>query len=308
MTQINQHFIGDVDLRKQEFDTVVKGIAERTYKLKQLVKVNSTSAWRNYFYREKADVLSPEANGGAPIRGIPRGAGLPQADVAWDKLSIIIQKYGLSQNIPWEDTLMDDLDVENRTALKLGEAVAKSVDDAIWDGWGGNNNLGGATAIGTGATANSSINSFSVVGNGWDESSGAIIDNLMRAKQILDQQYYPTSELVAVMSPRDHRSVVKWITDKGSQFPALSNSTALNGEVPGLAGFRFVVSNSVSNSNVMVLVPQRNSTWKSAVDLSTAKEEVKFQHINYKVVELGALQDTDPLARVLIMGTQSNFA
>ena len=59
-------------LRAQVYDKTIKQIADYAYKFKQLVSVVSSSAWKNYFFREQLTILSGKT--GNAVKGIPRGA------------------------------------------------------------------------------------------------------------------------------------------------------------------------------------------------------------------------------------------
>lgn len=288
--------VGASVIRTQFYDKVLKGFANRVYKFKQAVTISPTSAWKNFFYREETTVLA--GGTGNNTKGIPRGADFPQAIVSWERIQSVIQKYGLEQNIHWEDILTDDIDVRDRALFKIAEGVTKAVDDDIWDTLTENRAAASISsfAIGKISTGQSS--------GSWDEASAAIIDDLMQCKQIIAEKNYDVSNLMCFLSPRDHRSVVKYLTDKGAQFPTISADTANNGIVGNLAGITLVVSNSVTASYSLIVVPKRVGTWKELVPLQTTTKEDPYKSVLVRAVELGVTQLTDPKAAVLIVGTQ----
>jgi len=281
---------GTASLRKEVVDSVIKGRADATYKFKQAVTISKTNAWKNTFFREDTTVLSG-ATGNA-TKGIPRGAAFPQAIVTWEEVSKRIEKYGLEDFILWEDILTNDIDVQRRTMFRIAEGVVKAVDDEIW-------------AVLTESQSPSSIQSVTIAGTDfWHGASAAIIDNLMNAKQLIGEQNYDTSNLMCFISERDHRSIVDWLADKGSQFPTVGSEMARNGRVGTLAGIKLVVSNSVTASYALVVVPKVVGTWKQAVALSTDVEVDPYKGTRIRSVEMGVTQLTDPKAAVLIIGTQ----
>lgn len=281
--------VGDVDLRSQLFDATVKGFATQSYKFKQAVSISTTSAWSNFFFREDPDALTGPS--GNAIKGIPRGGNFPQAVVEFERIESVIKKYGLEDNIPWEDILSDDVDVRDRTLFRIAEGVVKAVDDEIWD-------------VLTESQSASNIQSVSTDSRGWNQASAAIIDNLMEAKQLIAEKNYDTSNLMAFISPRDHRSLIKYLTDKGAQFPSLGTDMATNGNIGRLVGIRLVQSNSVTASFALVVVPKVVGTWKQLVPLTTDTKEDRFKSLRIRSVEMGVTQLTDPKAAVLIDGTQ----
>lgn len=282
---------GTVSLRAELVDKIVKGFATAIYKFKQIVSISTTGADKNTFFREDPDVLS-EPTGNA-IKGIPRGGNFPQAVVSFEEVFAHIEKYGCEDNIMWEDIRTNDISVQDRTLFRLAERVTKSVDDEIW------NTL-------TEGQSPSAIQSVTMADNfQWDASSAAIIDNLMEAKQLIGEKNYPTSNLVCYINEKDHRSIVTFITDSGAQFDKLSDDAARNGRVQGLAGIKFIVSNSVTASYALVAVPKICATWKQSFPLTTDVKEDPFRSTRIRVVEEGVTQLHDPKACVLLINTQS---
>ena len=285
---------GSTILRKEIVDGVIKGRANASYKFKQAVSISTTSAWDNSFYRESSAALVSQV--GYPGK-IPRGGNFPQASVEWTKHIKTIEKYGLEDNIIWEDILTDNINVQARTLFKIADGVAKFVDDEIWDTLTESQSPVEIQSIDLQATSDS--------GRYWDVASAAIIDDLMKAKQLIGQFNYPTNNLMCFISERDHRSVIKYLTDSGAQYPSIGEATATNGKVGKLVGIQFIVSNSVTASYALVVVPKVCATWQAAVPLSTDVEVDAFKSTRIRAVEEGVLQMTDPSAVVLIKATQS---
>lgn len=283
---------GTGNIRTNVYDAAVKGFAKAMYKFKQAVTISPTSAWNNFFYRENPTALS--AQFGNSIKGIPRGAAFPQAVVEWERVQTVIEKYGLEDSISWEDILSNDVDVRDRTLFRIAEGVTKAVDDEIW--------LQLKDAVGGGAN----IQSFSLSANyQWNLSSAAIIDDLLRCKQLIAEQNYDTSNLMAFVSPKDYRSIMNYLAGKGAQFPNIGNQVASNGNMGSIVGIQLIVSNSVTASQALVVVPKICATWKELVPLQTTTIEEPYKHLTVRSVEMGVTQLTDPKAVVLIQGTQA---
>ena len=152
----------------------------------------------------------------------------------------------------------------------------------------------------------SNIHTFTVApGFEWNAASAAIIDDLMQCKEKIGVYNYPVNNLICFLSLKDHRSIVKYITDSGAQFDKLSDDTARNGRVAGLAGIKFILSNSVTASFALVVVPKLCATWQSAVPLQTNIEVDPFRSTRIRAVEMGVTQLTVPKAICLIQNTQS---
>ena len=230
---------------------------------------------------------------GNAIKGIPRGANFPQAVVNWEEKSAVIEKYGLEDNIMWEDIRTNDINVQDRTLFRISEGVAKAVDDEIWDEL-----TESQTPVATQSVT---------IANGWewDTASAQIIDDLMFCKQLIGVKNYPTNKLMCFISEKDHRSIVKFVTDSGAQFDRLGDETARNGRVQGLAGIKFIVSNSVTASHALVVVPKLCATWKQSFPLSTDLKVDPFRSTRIRAVEEGVTLLTDPQACVLLINTQA---
>ena len=289
--------IGSSNLRKEVVDAAIKGFAANLYKFKQAVSVVSTSAWQNTYYTEASGALVGQT--GNAVKGIPRGANFPQAVVEWTKKTKYIEKYGMEDSIFWEDILSDNIQVQSRTLYRIAEGVTNGVDIEIWDSL-------------TEDRSPSEIQNFSIfsttaadAGRTWDVASAAIIDDLMHAKQLIGQFNYPTNNLMAFISEKDHRSIVKYLADSGAQFPTIGSDMATNGKVGKLAGINLVVSNNVTASYALVCVPKICATWKELTPLTTETIIDPFKSVKVRAVEQGVLQLTDPKACVLISGTQS---
>lgn len=240
--------VGQTTLRAQFFDKAIKQITKERYVMKQAVAIVSTDAWINYFWREGRDVLAGQT--GNTTDGIPRLAEFPQASVEWERVSTILTKYGLEENIAWEDLRTNDIDVMTRTSIKIAEGVAYAVDRVIYNGLSENDTPTNIQTI-----------SLSAQG-GWNQSSAAIIDNLLEAAEKIKDYNYPTEGLQVYVTAKDKRSIMNYLASKGAQFPSIATDVTLNGEIGRLAGMTLIESKAVTASMALVVVPKRCATWK----------------------------------------------
>lgn len=276
--------VGQVDIRKEAVDATVKGFATAMYKFKQAVSVVSTTAWKNFYFRESPTALSSAAQN--PIKAIPRGSSFPQAKVTWEKISSTIEKYGLEDTIPWEDLLSDDIDVRDRTLFRIAEGVTKAVDDEIWD-------------VLSESQSPTNIHSFTAANN-WDTSSATIINDVEHIKQLIGENNYSTSGLMMFLSPSGHRFLLKYLTDKGAQFPSVAEGVMNNGKQGSILGLNLVVTNSITTSHALICAPQICGTWQSLVPLQTTTIEDPYKNLTIRATELGVTQLTDPKAVGLV--------
>ena len=281
--------VGEQEIRTEFVDRVLKGFAEAAYKFKQACTIASTNGWKNAFYRETNSALSgPNGNG---IRLLPRGANFPQASVEWTRIDSYIEKYGLEDNIFWEDILTDDIEVQARTMFRIAEGVTKAVDDQIYSQL--KTDAGNTIQVATGLY--------------WDGTSGAIIDVMMNAKQLIAEANYDPSDLMMFISPKDHRSIVNYLASKGAQFPSIGEDMARNGRAGNIAGISLVISNSVTASEALIVKPRICAIWRAAVPLTTEVITDPYKSVKIRAVEMGVTQVTDPSAVVRIKGTQGAF-
>lgn len=280
--------VGTGNIRTSFYDKVIKQVTARKLKMLSIVQVMSTSAWINYFYRESQTVLSGKT--GSSFKGIPRGAAFPQAVVEWERVTTYITKYGAEGNLHWEETISNDIDVQNRTLFRIGEGVAKQIDDDIYNGL-------------IQSDTGTDIQTFNLAA-GWNEASATIIDDLSRAQQLIEEADYDTDNLVLAVNPRDYRSIKKYLTDKGAQFPQISEQVTESGRVRKLMDLNIIVSRAVAASRAIVTIPGRCGTWKELAPLQTTSIVDPYKSVKVRCVAEGLFQLTDPKCVVKITNTQ----
>lgn len=277
---------GEVDVRKEIIDATLTGFAKRMYKLKNVVNVSSTGAWRNYFFRASPDTL--EAGLNRSVAGIPRGAAFPQASTSFEKVRTDIAKFGLEESISWEDIISGEVSIRDQTLMRLAEGVVYSVDRTIW----------------TGFISDTDIQTLVIEDDyGWNTASAAIMDDLEYAEQKIGTYHYPTDRLTVLINLRDKRSVMAYLFAHGAQIPSITDSKINAGVIGVLGNKTFIVSDVVDASCALVLVPKR-SNWKELVSLTTDVQVEPLKDVRIRAAEYGVLQITDPKSMVLITGTE----
>ncbi len=280
--------VGQGTLRAQYFDKAIKQIVTETFVIRQAVAVTTTGAWTNHFFREKMEFL--EAGRGIDVSGIPRLAEFPHASPEWERKTTYLIKYGLEENIAWEDLRTDEIPVKARTAIKIAEGIAYNIDRMMRSSF-----------VNDGEIQTLVID----VANPWDNpASAAIIDNLLEAAEKIKDYKYPVDNLICFVSSKDKRSIMNYLVAKGAQFPRIATDVALNGEIGTLAGVRLVESHAIAASEALVVVPKRCATYKVNQPLSTVTKEDEYKSVTVRAVEVGTFQITDPKAVVRITGTQ----
>ncbi len=111
---------GEVALRAENVDTVIKNIAARKFVLKaNVVSVMASHAWEE-------SVKSLNA-----LTDLPRLAAFPSDEVEWEKNTARMKKFGLESEISWEDAMTNRIDVVGRTLFRIGNRIANLVDTDI---------------------------------------------------------------------------------------------------------------------------------------------------------------------------------
>lgn len=280
------------DLRAEDVQRVVTGFALQEYKFKQVVMTKTGSAWSEVFYQETAADLVGGL--GSNVKGIPRFANFPYGEVTWTKKSGVTLKHGMEGVISWEDAMLNNVDVIARTLLRISRAVAKSVDDEIWD------------TISEGQTA-VTINSVAIpAGDEWDSATLANrdpIQNILDAvKEITQNNYNPYNNGFLLCNPKDFANLLgnANIRNAGQFYTA---DVTKNGKVGSLLGLTVIVSNSVTADYALVCVGGECGTWVQASPLTV--ETISRKGIDHviRAFELGQAQLTNPKAITLISNT-----
>lgn len=290
-------------LRAEVVDSLVHQTASRQFKFMQALSEESTSSWENTFYREDLTISSGPT--GNVFKGVPRNANFPQGNTKWEEVTVRIIKFATECNIPYEDIISGQINVQARHVVRRTEEIIKAVDDAILDAL----TQGVNGAVFTDGTP-IRVQSYAITNSRfWDYASAAIIDDLNEAARMINVNgNYDTSNLMCFISPKQKRYLMSYLVGKGSQFPTLATSVVENGNIGTLTGINLVVSNSVPASYAIVCVPKTCATWKSLVPLSTDTTVDPFKSTRIRVVKEGVVAVTDPLSICVIKGTDSNTA
>ena len=286
--------VGQATLRAQFIDKAIKQIAPEKYVMMQALAVEPTSAWTNYFWRETRTALA-----GTTLNdeeGVPRLAQFPNANASWEKVESWLSKYGIESTISWEDMRTSEIDVLTRTSIKLAEAIALSVDRAIY------NALVGDTDIQT-------INLYTLAGTSnkknWETgASRAIIEDLFLAAEKMKDYNLPTGDLMCFISPKDKTSTMSYLASTGAQYQKIAEDITRTGEITRIAGISLIECSAVAASKALVVIPKRCGTWRENFPLSTTTTEDPYKAMTIRVAQVGTAQVHEPKAVVLISGTQ----
>ena len=277
---------GTVGLRKEVVDKFLKGFEPNKYVMKQAVAISSFTGNKSTFWRADPDVLSDVT--GNDSEGLVRGEAFPQLVTEFQEISVFIVKYGVKDNIFWEDIRANNINVIKRTLEKLTEKVISKVDARIY------------TVLSDGGTP-VDIQSVTITGDQfWDASSAQIVDDMMFGTQLIGEKNYSTENLMIFVNHKAFRAINNFLYEKGAQAPSAGDAIARNGQVAKIAGVgQIIVDNVVPSSQALMVVPKVCGNWKASFPLSSATETTPFTGTTVSICEEGHTELTDPDAVVL---------
>lgn len=277
--------VGEDALRAENIDRVVKAIALSKYKMKQVVMEVKSSAWQESYYRESNKNLGV-------VEGVPRGAAFPVDSVDWEKNSAYMKKHAIEAEILWEDAMSDNIDVIQRTLLRVGSAVARSVDLDIYQQLSNGAHYSRA--------AGNTWNHATVSNRRPQDDLGLIISDIAGGAN--DNNNYEPD--VLCLSPLDYASVAynDAIIDS---FDASGPTVMKNGVVGKILGLNVIVTPSVTADEALVAQSKVCGTYRVLDPLKTAvKREEGIKHI-IRCWETGVPFVTDVRALGKITNTQA---
>lgn len=250
---------GQLMLRAETIDSVVKGFALQEYVMKQLVMVSGSNSWKETYYKETAADLSAPAT--TVIKGIPRFAVFPTGDVTWSKTTAYQEKYGMEGTISYEDAQTNEIDVIARTLLRIARAVVRAVDTEIWNSLTEDQTVVDITTLAISA------------GNEWDSATIANrdpIQNILDGVRLIQEQNYNplNGNGHLVLNPKDYANLLgnANVRNAGQFYTA---GVTENGKVGRILGLTVLVSNTVTADYAAVIIAKEAGNWKSAMDLKT---------------------------------------
>lgn len=283
---------GEQNLRAEFIDGAVKAVALAEYRLRTLCNVDTSNAWTETYYRETNDDLTASGQGNS-VEGIPRLANFPYGEVSWTKVSSVINKYGMEGVISYEDAQLNNIPMIQRTLLRIGRAVALSIDTQI------------ESAMNTEAG-----NSYAIeAGNEWDSATVANRDpvfDVLKAVQTLraDNIDALNGQGYLVVNGTDYTNLVS--NSKFTNNPSFKTADVVsNGVVGQVAGLNVMISETVTDDQAYVVVANEAMTWKQATPLTVLTIDDPGVKTTIRAFELGTVQVPSPNAICKITNTRA---
>lgn len=277
--------VEEQDLRATTISRIVTGFALQSYKLKQLCMLQSSKAWTESYYAEGSTELT--AGGEISVKGVPRLANFPYGEANWTLTSGRNIKHAMEGVISYEDAKTDAFDVISRTLLRIGRAVASSVDGVIAAGI--------LASAGNTAVANATWNNAVVA------DRDPIQDILNAKAAIAIDNYDPDKNGYIIMHPTNFAELLGNASIRNAgQF--YTDAVTKNGVVGRLLGLTIISTNSVTEGGAQVLIAKEACTWKSVVGLTVNTLYDPGIKYTIRAYEIGQLQVPNPDAICKITG------
>lgn len=286
--------VGEIDVRGEKINTAVKGFALKAYTLKTPLLMTTSDKWTETYYEEYNTPLT--ASGNRTVQGVARGALFPEVHPSWEKSSQDMIKFAAKGTIYYEDVEFNQINVQARSLLRIGEAIANAVDIYIY------------TTL-TAATGTSGVVAASGEWNHATISNRDPIGDILIGIAAIEANHYKIkTNGYILMDNLDYSSLLR--NSKVINNPSFKTADVVsNGMVGQICGMKIIVSETVGSGvspadEVMLIMGQRAATWVGGKAMQTAIITDPGVNIKIKAWEVGQVQVTDPEALYTITGTQ----
>lgn len=266
---------GMLDLRGEDVDRVVKNYALEAFTMLQICTIVKTNSAVNTYYAETDSDITKTVTTGitkTSFGGVPEGAGFPYAEHSWTEINERASMHGLDTFLAWQVAKLSAIDVKARTLERIGRAIAKSVDDAIYTELLTTTNT--AAAVQTWDNATESLQQplkDILIGR-----SALKIKNWNLNSNNLFIIAHPTNVMELLNNP---------VIRNAGQF--YSDGVSRNGIVGQIAGGTLIETNAATENTVMMALGQSAMTWYEAMGLSTYVKEDKGIGFTIRAWQMG---------------------
>ena len=280
--------IGEIDIRGENIARAVRGFALKKFKLRQILKVESSSNLTETYYEESNTILT--ASGTRNIQGVARGALPPELHPSWQKTSADHIKFMGQATIFYEDILLDAIPVQARTFIRVAEAIVNSEDIYIY------------TQL-TAATSTSGVVAASATwNNAVEQNRDPIGDMILGIAAIGSNNYEIRANGFLLVNETDYGSLLR--NTKVINHQSFKEfDVVVNGLVSKLLSLKIIVTDTVTATEAMIVVGQRAATWKTAAAFQAVAIVNPGITTKIRAWEMGQLQITDPQGLYTITGT-----
>lgn len=271
--------VGQADIRGLNVNRVVTGFALQSFIMKPLLRVTGSSKWQERYYAETAADLT--AVSPMVIEGVPRLANFPHLSTSWTQKNSYHKKHAGETVISWEDAISNDIPVIERSLLRIGRAIAKSVDDDVYQQF----TTGSYDDILSGAASAA-----------WANGAANPVNDVSEAVRAIWSNNYDANSAVLLLNPHSYRDLLRKVIGSGASWQAVAGEKLMNGTVGQFLGLRVIVSNSVTASGATVMIPNETGNYLELESMQT--QTIPDPGIKYTIRswEIGLVQVTNPKA------------
>lgn len=292
---------GQADLRGLDVDKLAKGFSEEENVLKRFVSLSKTKAREIRWYQKTSGFLDSTDTTGitaSQLFNVADKARPVVVEQSWTRNTSYVKKFFVeSPTISMEDIKDSDVDILATNVRDLVRAVARQVDQRIYDV------LTEATTSGTPNPTN--VETTAAVADGWDDSTtgNPILDILIGKRKIRNNGYNPEGS-VLLLNPTDHQNLLNYlIHTKGSSIPQFSSEKVKSGVVMEILGCHVVVSSNATADYAIQFVPSRSATYKQFMPMTSVVMDDPGIGKKVRVWEEGECLLTDPKSVHIITDT-----
>ena len=277
----------DGGLRTNIIEKNLKGFALKEYVLKTLLAVQKTTGWTSQFFVEEPTELT--AKGTRKIRGLPRLAEFPVANVKYETKESVMEKYGLRGFVSWEDAMTDNVPIIARTLLRIGRAVVASTEGAIYL------DLVSATGINTANTTAP-----------WDGAGLSPVKDFLSCKRLITDNNYSADGITLVVNRYDYDMLVLYLIGLGANAPKLAEKALSGGKTMELAGIGdIMISDTIAVDKALIIKKGEAANWKELSPLTVFTKINEGIHYEIRAFEFGITEVVNPKQIVLLSNTRT---
>ena len=280
--------IGMADVRSIDINRALKGFEDEAIVFKNFLTVTPTSAREIRWWQKTSGILLNTTTTGITDARAPIAFGTlpPVIEQTATRFTSYAQHFAVES--PWfskADINDSDPDMFAANLRDLKRNIEDQQDYRIL------NTLSGTCLL-----------SGSALGTGWgDTTNGDPFMDLISGSMEIRRKGYDISNIVAWVHPLDFKEALRYfVTTKGSSVPQFASGVVQDGVITKIGNVRIVVTNNATETQVMMVVPQRAATWKTLNPLSAVTMEDPRLGVKIYTQEDGEVLFTDPNAAFLI--------
>lgn len=287
----------EADVRKQDWNTDIKGFAPKRYVMKNLVMTTTSNAWTNSFYQKTATSLT--GGTGSNVKGIPRGADFPFLERGVTLKNAVILQHGGEGVIYWQDILTSNLRIQAETISDVTDAVVYSVDNLIYQTL-------------SESDSPSTINTVAITaGYEWDSATLGNRDpvtDILKGIEAINTDRYPIIQSgQGFIAMNEATFTYLMNNEKVLRHPTfkLAEGNTENGFVGSLLRCKVYVTPVVTNDKVLIGMEKKCGTWVEVQPLTVDVIEDPQKKYTIRASEIGVCQLTDPESLCLLTNVRA---